>query len=237
MRAVDILRDAAPTISVGILTADLARLGEELSLLDGTGVRLLHVDVMDGCFVPMMTAGPPLVRAVRTPLLKEAHLMIRDPVDKVDAYVAAGADIVTVHVESEVHIHRVFQKLGRMSNANDPGRGLVRGAALNPGTPLEVLDPLLDHLEMVSLLAVNPGWKGQSFIPATRDRIERLKERIGAAGREILVSVDGGVTRDNIADLAGSGADIVVTGSAVYDGKAPAENARYMLAKLRGGAG
>ncbi len=237
MRAIDILRQEVPTISVGILTADLLALGNDLSRLEGTGVRVLHVDVMDGCFVPMMTVGPPLIKAIKTSMLKDAHLMIEDPVEKIDAYVAAGADILTVHVESDTHIHRVFQKLAKLANANDPARGLVRGAALNPGTPLTVLEPLLDDLEMVSLLAVNPGWKGQSFIPSTRARIRDLKEMIADRGKEILVCVDGGVTRANIGELAGTGVDIVVTGSAVFDGKAPAENARSMLEELRAGSG
>lgn len=231
--AFEILREASPTINVGILTADLAALESELARLEGTGVQVLHFDVMDGCFVPMMTVGPPLIRATRAPFLKEAHLMILDPLEKIDAYVEAGADILTVHVESGQHIHRVLQKLGTMTNARDPGRGLVRGVALNPGTPLSTLEPLLDAVEMVSLLAVNPGWKGQTFIESTLPRISQVKKMIAAREREILLCVDGGVTRDNISRLAGTGVDLVVTGSAVFDGKAPAENARFMLESLR----
>ena len=122
-----LLRQLSPTISVGLLTADLMNLGSELSQLEKTDVKLLHIDVMDGCFTPMMTVGPLFIKALKTPLLKDVHLMIQDPLEKVDAYVAAGADVITVHVESGSHIHRVFQKLGEMSNANDPARGLVRG--------------------------------------------------------------------------------------------------------------
>ena len=227
------LASLAPTISVGILTADLMALGADLARLDGTGVALLHFDVMDGCFTPMMTFGPPLVKAVRTPLLKDVHLMIDEPLEKLGDYVAGGADVVTVHAESCTHIHRVLQRLGTMENANDPARGIVRGVALNPGTPIAVLEPLLDELDLVHLLAINPGWGGQKFLPATMGRIADVRRLLARAGRRILLGVDGGITRENVGTLAGSGIDLVVTGSAVFDGKAPAENARAMLAALR----
>ena len=224
----------APTLSVGILTADLMALGADVARLDGTGVGLLHVDVMDGCFTPMMTVGPPLVKALRTPLLKDVHLMIRDPLEKLDDYVAAGADVVTVHAESCTHVHRVLQRLGAMQNVNEPARGIVRGLALNPGTPLEAVVPLLDEVDLLLLLAINPGWGGQKFLPATMGRIASARRLLDGAGRRILLAVDGGITRDNVGRLAGTGVDVVVTGSAVFDGKAPAENARAMLAALRG---
>jgi ribulose-phosphate 3-epimerase len=217
-----------------MLTADLMTLGTELALLEQTGVPLVHVDVMDGCFCPMMTVGPPLIKAMRTSLLKDVHLMIQDPLEKVGDYVAAGADVVTVHAESCTHIHRVLQHLGTLQNANDPARGIVRGLALNPGTSLGVLDAVLDEVELVLLLAVNPGWSGQRFIPATLARIAAARELIRRSGREVLLAVDGGITRDNVGRLAGTGVDVVVTGSAVFDGKAPAENARHMLGALRG---
>jgi len=229
----ELLRQLSPTLSVGVLAADLMNLGSEVSLLEKTDVKLAHVDVMDGCFTPMMTVGPPFVKALKTRLLKDVHLMIQDPLEKLDEYVAAGADVITVHAESQTHIHRVFQKLGQMSNTNDPARGLVRGVALNPGTPLAVIKPLIDELELVMLLGINPGWGGQSFIPSTFARIEKVKGMIAEAERDILLCVDGGVTRDNITDLATAGVDIVVTGSAVFDGKNPVENAEFMLDNLR----
>jgi len=228
------LREAAPTISVGILTADLTSLGTEISLLEKEGARLLHIDVMDGCFVPKMTVGPPLIKAIKTSLLKDVHLMIQDPVEKVSEYVAAGADMVTVHVESSPHIHRVLQALGQMTNANDPNAGVVRGIALNPGTPVEPIQPLLDEVEIVFLLAVNPGWSGQEFIPSTQRRLEQVKQIAGDLKRDILIGIDGGVNRGNIADVARMGADIIVTGSAVFDGKDPAGNARFMLDAMKG---
>lgn len=226
------LRQWSPTLSVGIITADLLSLGSELALLERTGVRLVHIDVMDGCFCPGMTVGPPFIKAIKTPLLKDAHLMVADPVDKVADYVAAGADIVTVHPEAGPHIHRALQQMRNMTNVNDPARGLVRGVALNPGTPLESLEPLLDEIELILILAVNPGWKGQEFGRATAERVAKAKKMVEETGREILLAVDGGVTRKNIADVVKTGADIIVTGSAVFDGKSPEENAKFMLSAL-----
>ncbi len=229
----DEIRAACPLVSVGVLTADLMSLGSELKLMETAGVRLLHVDVMDGCFCPMMTVGPCLIKAMKTPLYKDVHLMIEDPLDKLEGYVAAGADMITVHAESCRHIHRVVQTLGRMSNANDPSRGLLRGLALNPGTPLDVIPPLLDELEMIFLLAVNPGWSGQKFIGSTPARIDRLKQMLREANRDVLIGIDGGITRNNIEQVARMGADIIVTGSAVFDGKTPLENARFMIDAVR----
>ena len=227
---VDRLRASAPQISVGVLTADWMTLGSQLRLIEAAGVELLHFDVMDGVFCPMLTLGPPVVAGLKTRLLKDVHLMIDDPLSKLDAFVAAGADIITVHAESTRHIHRALQALGRMTNANDPDRGIVRGIALNPGTPLEVLDPLAGEFDLVLLLAVNPGWSGQKFIASAGERVKRLRERLGDTA---LICVDGGVTRDNIGQIARLGADIVVTGSAVFDGKAPLENAKAMQGALR----
>lgn len=235
--SLETLREQAPLLSVGILTADLLSLGSELRLLEESGAKLVHVDVMDGVYCPRMTAGPPLIKAIKTPLLKDVHLMIAEPLGKVREYVEAGADIVTIHPDASAHPHRVLQEMGRMENANDAARGLVRGVALNPGMPLDVLEPLLDELEMVLLLAVNPGWGGQKFAPSTFGRIDKVKERIGKSGREILLCVDGGITRNNIGEVARSGADLVVAGSAIFDGKAPRENARLMLSAVEAARG
>ena len=233
--AFDMVCEAAPTISVGMLTADLLKLGAELAIIEQAGVKVLHVDVMDGCFCPMTTVGPPLIKAMKTPMLKDVHLMINDPLEKLDSYVAAGADLITVHVESCAHPHRALQVLGQMTNANDPERGIVRGVGLNPSTPLEVLDPLMDELEMIFLVAINPGWGGQGFIPATERRIRRVIEMIKAGGRDILIGVDGGIKKTNVAGVAAMGADLIVTGSAVFDGSDKvADNARFMLDAVAG---
>jgi ribulose-phosphate 3-epimerase len=227
------LRQRCPTLSVGVLTADLMALGSEISMLERAGVGAVHIDVMDGCFTPALTVGPPFVRAIKTSLLKDVHLMIREPLAALGDYVAAGADIITVHVEACTHVHRVLQQLGKTPHGVDPARGIVRGIGLNPGTPLETIEPLLDEVELVVLLAVNPGWGGQSFIPSTYGRIERVKQMIGAAEADVLVAVDGGVTRANVDEIATAGADLVVTGSAVFDGRAAAANAEFMLRTVR----
>ena len=227
--ALKLLRVSAPTVSIGVVTANLLSLGSEIALLEGTGAKLAHIDVMDGCFCPMMTVGPPFIKAIKTSLLKDVHLMIEEPLDKVAEYVAVGADIVTIHPEACSHVHRVLQKLGTLTNANDPERGIVRGVALNPGTPLEVLEPLLPEVELILLLAVNPGWGGQKYIPATTGRIARTQRLIADSGKNIILGVDGGITKENIAEVSRTGADLIVTGSAVFDGKDPEANACFML--------
>ncbi len=226
------LKTLVPTLSVGVLTADLMCLGDELEKLEGTGVEILHFDVMDGCFCPMMTVGPHFIRSVRSGgRLKDAHLMIAQPLEKVGGYIAAGADLITVHVEHHDHIHRTLQQLERL--AQEAGRDVVRGVALNPGTPVETIEPLVDNVDMVTILGVNPGWGGQSMIPSTLRRVTQTKELIEKRGLPAFVCVDGGITRKNIGEVATWGVDLVVTGSAVFDGKAPSGNARFMLSSFR----
>ncbi len=217
------LLDGGPTMSVGMMTADLLRLGDELMVLEQAGATVVHVDVMDGVFCPQFTVGPPIVKAIPDSFVKDCHLMIDEPLEKVQSFVAAGAGIITFHVESTRHPHRVLQSLA--------GSGVIRGVALNPGTPLEVLEPLIDELELIFLLAVNPGWGGQKFLPSTERRLAAARELIG--DREILLEVDGGITRANIEHIATLGADLVVSGSAIYDGVAPLDNARFMLEVVR----
>jgi ribulose-phosphate 3-epimerase len=212
-----------PNVSVGMLTADLLRLGEELAAIGDAGVELVHVDVMDGVFCPQTTVGPPVVRAIPDSFVKDVHLMVDDPLEKVADYVAAGAGIVSFHVESTKHPHRVLQSLA--------GTGVARGVALNPGTPLGTVEPLLDELELLLVLAVNPGWGGQRFIPATERKLSDARELIGS--REIALAVDGGITKENVEHVASFGVDVIVTGSAVFDGVAPADNARHMLDAAR----
>jgi ribulose-phosphate 3-epimerase len=215
----------APSLSVGVLTADLLRLGEELEALDSAGVTLAHVDVMDGVFCPMTTVGPPIVKALPDRFVKDVHLMVDEPLEKVRSYVDAGAGVITFQVESTRHPHRVLQSLA--------GSGVVRGVALNPGTPLSAIEPLLDELELLLVLAVNPGWGGQSFIPSTEGRLAEAHALL--AGREIVLAVDGGITKANAEHVASLGVDLIVTGSAVYDGVAAADNARSMLEAVRRG--
>jgi ribulose-phosphate 3-epimerase len=232
-RAFDHLLTGGPRLTVGMITADLGRLGDEIGVLESAGVELVHIDVMDGVFCPMLTVGPPIVRAIRSPILKDVHLMIDDPLPKVDAFVTAGADLITFHVEGARQPHRVLHELGAAVNVNDPERGIVRGVAINPSTAVEVVEPLLDDLELVLVLAVDPGWGGQAFIPGTEGRLERVRSMIEASRRPILLGVDGGVTRENVARVAGTGVDLVVSGSAIFDGRAAAANASAMLDLVR----
>jgi ribulose-phosphate 3-epimerase len=218
------LLDAGPTVSIGILTADLSKLSDELSILDEAGASIVHVDVMDGVFCPTLTVGPPVVAAIPDRFVKDCHLMIDEPLEKVQAFVAAGAGIITFQVESTRHPHRVLQALA--------GTGVLRGVALNPGTPVATLEPLVEELEMILVLAVNPGWGGQEFLPSTERRLADVRALI--ADREVVVGVDGGITKENIEYVATLGADLVVSGSAIYDGGPVLENARYMLRAVRG---
>jgi ribulose-phosphate 3-epimerase len=149
--------------------------------------------------------------------------------------VAAGADLITIHPESTIHAHRALQTLGTMKNHNDHARGIMRGIALNPGTPVAVVEPLLDEVDIVFLLAVNPGWGGQKFISATPARLEQVRALIERSGRHILTGLDGGITRGNIGEISKLGVDILVIGSAVFDGPESAKNARFMLHELRQG--
>lgn len=224
------LRALCPTLSVGILSADLMKLGVELVMLERAGVGMIHIDVMDGCFCPQLTVGPGYVKALRTPLLKDVHLMINEPLEKLSAYAAAGADIITVHLESAVHIHRVLQRLGSLEHGAGPGRGIVRGLALNPGTPLEWLTaPLLEEVDLITLLAIDPGWGGQRFASTTLDRVGRLREMLRAANPDILIGVDGGITRENIGEVAAAGPDLIAGGSVVFDGGGDENSIRSVL--------
>lgn len=212
-------------LSVGINPADPLHLGRELDRLAAAGATLFHVDVMDGVFCPQMTVGPALVAAVAAAgLATDVHLMIEDPLTKVGAYADAGAQRITFHVESTRHPHRVLQELA--------GRGVVRGVALNPGTPVQALQPLLDELEYALVLSVNPGWPGQAFSPATAARLRAVRALI--ATRSIELGVDGAVTRDNLAQVAALAPDVIVSGSAVFAGGDPAGNVRFMLDVLAG---
>jgi ribulose-phosphate 3-epimerase len=224
-----------PRLSVGMLTADLLALGREMEVLAGTGVELVHIDVMDGVFCPQITLGPPVVKALRTPLLKDVHLMIDDPLTKVESFVQAGADMITFHLEGAPQPHRVLQVLGAAANANDAGRGLIRGVGLNPSTPVEQVEPLFDELDYLLILGVNPGFGGQSFLASTERRLARARRLIEASGRRILLGVDGGVTRSNVGQVAAMGADIIVSGSAIFDGGDTAANARLMLEAAKSG--
>jgi len=189
-----------------------------------------HVDVMDGIFCPQLTMGPSFIKAVAsTGVPVDAHLMVEDPLRLLPEVVAAGAGIVTVHAESGRHPHRVLQELTRLSAEMRP---VIRGYAINPGTPVQAIEPVLDLIDLVLVLAVNPGWSGQAPAANTARRISAAREISRAAGHPVLVGVDGGVTLANAAEVASWGADVVVSGSAIFDGKNAAGNLAAMLAAL-----
>lgn len=195
-------------IAPSILSADFAALGEAIARVEAAGADLLHVDVMDGHFVPNLTIGPPVIESIRkrTGLPLDVHLMIEEPERWVETYVSAGADYVTVHAEASAHLHRALTSIREA--------GARSGVALNPSTPPEGLQYVLDDLDLVLVMSVNPGFGGQSFIPTAYEKIRRLRQILGK--RDVLVSVDGGVKVDNAARLAQAGAMVLVAGSSVF---------------------
>lgn len=197
-------------IAPSILSADFMNLGDEIRAAEAAGADMLHIDVMDGHFVPNITIGPMVVAAIRkiTKLPLDVHLMISEPERYLQDFIKAGSDYLTVHVEAATHLHRAIQSIKE--------NGVKAGVSLNPGTPLCGLDFALADVDLVLLMSVNPGFGGQEFIPSVMDKIRALKGIIKAKGLSTLISVDGGVKSDNASAVAAAGADILVMGSAFF---------------------
>ena len=206
----------APLICPSILASDFARLGEEVRALEAAGADWIHVDVMDGHFVPNLTIGPDVVKAIRphTALPFDVHLMVA-PVDPwLEAYREAGADILSVHPESGPHLHRTLGRIRQL--------GAKAGLVLNPGTPVQVVEEVVDRLDLVLIMSVNPGFGGQSFIESSLRKIERVRKILDSAGSSAVLQVDGGVTGANASACVAAGATALVAGSFVFKGGAEA---------------
>jgi ribulose-phosphate 3-epimerase len=210
-------------IAPSLLSADFTKLADEISAVRAGGARTLHVDVMDGHFVPNITIGLPVVRSIRkiTDMIIDTHLMISEPGRYAAEFVKAGADMVSVHVEADAHLHRTLDSI-RIE-------GGKAGIAINPATPLTQLDEALPYADFILLMSVNPGFGGQRFIPTMLDKLRRLRNRIDDGGLDVQIEIDGGIDETNISDIADAGANIIVAGSAVFGGGEPTAAVRNLI--------
>jgi len=213
-------------VAPSILTADFARLGEQIREAEAAGVDWIHLDVMDGRFVPNLTFGPLVVEAIRkvTKLPLDVHLMIVEPERYLTDFARAGADWITVHFEATPHVHRAVQQVKEL--------GKKAGLAINPGTPLEALLPLLPELDLALLMSVNPGFGGQKYIAASTERIRRLSGLRQHLNPACLIQVDGGIKPENVAEVFRAGADVVVVGSALFNNRPVAENMEKLMGEV-----
>ena len=211
-----------PIVAPSLLAADFLRLGEESRMLHGSEADWFHLDVMDGRFVPNISFGIPVVAALRktTDKVFDVHLMIEEPERYAEEFRKAGADVLTVHIEACRHLHRNLQQIRQL--------GMKSGVAMNPHTPVETLFDMLDEIDLVCVMSVNPGFGGQRFIPLALQKIRALRKRIEAVGASTLIEIDGGVTLDNAASIVEAGADVLVAGSSVFGDKDPAAAIRSL---------
>lgn len=211
-------------IAPSILSADFTKLADEIKAVEAAGAEILHFDVMDGRFVPNITVGFPVLKSVRkkTLLKIDCHLMIVEPSKYAVEFVKAGADMVSIHVEADPHLHRTLTEIRQA--------GAKAGIAINPATSLSLLEEALPFADFVLLMSVNPGFGGQKFIPNSLEKLRRLKQMIQQKGLQTVIEIDGGIDSGNIAKVVEAGAEIIVAGSAVFDGKNPTQAFRDLLA-------
>jgi ribulose-phosphate 3-epimerase len=231
----DLLAASPPQISAGMICADLMRLAEHVQVLADAGISLLHFDVMDGCFCPSLTAGPFFVKGIKTRLYKDVHLMVADPLPLIPEFAAAGADIITVHAESGRYPHRALQSIAEQKNANDPSRPILRGIALNPGTPLVLLEPFIDLADIIVLIAVNPGFGNQRFDDSICRKFKALTAMLSDYERKPFLGIDGGITKGTVAAAAALKPHCIVTGSALFENGRIRENVAAIRSVLEKG--